>query len=81
MYTLGKKVDNIITTIDCNKKQIDGSVNDVLPIGNLEAKLKAFDWIVIEEFQGNDIENIINTLRQAKELTGQKKPVAIILHY
>ena len=76
----GKKVDNLIATIDYNKKQIDGSIDEVLPMGNLCAKLKAFDWIVLEEFQGNNLEAVINTLKRAKELTGKGKPIAIILH-
>ena len=80
MYAAGKKVDNIISTIDYNQKQIDGSLDEVLPMGDLKAKLKAFDWIVLEEFQGNNVEAVINTLNRAKELTGKKKPVAIILH-
>ena len=80
MYAAGKKVDNLIATIDYNKKQIDGSIDDVLPMGNLTAKLEAFDWIVLEEFQGNDIEAVINTLARAKELSGHGKPVVIIMH-
>ena len=80
MYASGKKVDNLIATIDYNQKQIDGSLDEVLPMGNLKAKLEAFDWIVLEEFQGNDIEAVINTLAKAKELTGKGNPVAIILH-
>ena len=80
MYAAGKKVDNLIATIDYNKKQIDGSIDEVLPMGNLSAKLKAFDWIVLEEFQGNNLEAVINTLKRAKELTGRGKPIAIILH-
>ena len=80
MYAAGKKVDNLIATIDYNKKQIDGSIEEVLPMGDLSAKLEAFDWIVLEEFQGNNIEAIINTLNRAKELTLKEKPVAIILH-
>ena len=80
MYAAGKKVDNLIATIDYNKKQIDGSIDEVLPMGNLSAKLKAFDWIVLEEFQGNNLEAVINTLKRAKELTGKGKPIAIILH-
>jgi transketolase len=80
MYAAGKKVDNLIATIDYNKKQIDGSIDEVLPMGNLCAKLKAFDWIVLEEFQGNNLEAVINTLKRAKELTGKGKPIAIILH-
>ena len=80
MYAAGKKVDNLIATIDYNQKQIDGSIEDVLPMGNLTSKLEAFDWIVLEEIQGNDIESVINTLDKAKELSGHGKPVAIILH-
>ena len=80
MYAAGKKADNLIATIDYNKKQIDGSIDEVLPMGNLSAKLKAFDWIVLEEFQGNNLEAVINTLKRAKELTGKGKPIAIILH-
>jgi transketolase len=80
MYASANKVDNLIATIDYNQKQIDGSLDEVLSIGNLTAKLTAFDWIVLEEFQGNDITAVINTLERAKELTRNKKPVAIILH-
>ena len=80
MYASGKKVDNLIATIDYNQKQIDGPLNEVLPIGNLTAKLQAFDWLVLEEFEGNDIEAVINILNKAKKLTGKGKPIAIILH-
>ena len=80
MYASGNNVDNIIMTIDYNQKQIDGSLNEVLPMGDLSAKLKAFDWIVLEELKGNSIDAVINILNKAKELVGNKKPVAIILH-
>ena len=45
-----------------------------------KAKLEAFDWLVLEEKEGNNIEAIIKTLNKAKELSGKGKPVAIILH-
>ncbi len=80
MYASANKVDNIIATIDYNQKQIDGSLDEVLSIGNLKSKLEAFDWMVIEEKNGNDIESIINTLNYAKENSGKGKPIAIILH-
>ena len=80
MYAAAKKVDNIIVTIDYNKKQIDGTIDEVLSIGNLSKKLEAFDWLVLEEFQGNNIEAIINTLNRAKELIGNGKPIVVILH-
>ena len=80
MYASAKKIDNIIATIDYNKKQIDGSIDDVLPMGNLKDKLEAFDWIVLEEFQGNNVEAVTNTLNNAKELCGNGKPIVIIMH-
>ena len=80
MYAAGNKVDNIIATIDYNKKQIDGSLNDVLPMGDLKAKLQSFDWQVIEVLKGNNLQSIINALSKAKEMTGNEIPIAILLH-
>ena len=80
MYASANNVDNIIATIDYNKKQIDGSLDEVLPMGNLKKKFESFDWLVIEEVNGNKIHNIIKTLNKAKEMTGKGKPVLIILH-
>ena len=80
MYASGYKIDNLIATIDYNKKQIDGSTDDVLPLGDLKAKLKSFGWSVLEEFKGNNLNSITNTLKEAKELTFKEKPVAIIMH-
>ncbi len=60
MYASGNKVDNLIATIDYNKKQIDGDISDVLPLGNLKKKIESFNWIVIEEKNGNNIDSVIN---------------------
>ena len=80
MYASARKVDNLIVTIDYNQKQIDGSIDEVLPLGCLTAKLEAFDWIVLEEFEGNNIVSVIDVLNKAKELTKKGKPIVIILH-
>ncbi|WP_262708779.1 MULTISPECIES: transketolase [unclassified Chryseobacterium] len=80
MFAAAKKVDNIISTIDYNGRQIDGDTDDVLSLGNLHAKLEAFGWIVLEEKNGNDLEAVIGILERAKAETGKGKPVAIILH-
>ena len=80
MYASGKNVDNIIATIDYNQKQIDGSLEEVLPMGDLKAKLEAFDWRVLEEKEGNNVKAVINILNEAKELSGNGKPIAIIMH-
>jgi transketolase len=80
MYASGKKVDNIIATIDLNGKQIDGATDDVLPMGSIKAKFEAFGWDVLEVKKGNDIEAILAGLAQAKSLTGKGKPVCILLY-
>jgi transketolase len=80
MYASGKKVDNIIATIDLNGKQIDGSTDDVLPMGSIKAKFEAFGWDVLEVKKGNDIAAILAVLAEAKALTGKGKPVCILLY-
>lgn len=80
MYAAGKKVDNLIMTIDYNGRQIDGDTKDVMPLGDLKAKLEAFDWVVLEEKQGNNYQKIVQILQEAKTQTGKQKPVAILLH-
>lgn len=80
MYAAGNKVDNLITTIDYNKKQIDGATDNVLPLGNLRAKFEAFGWEVLDIEEGNDLEAVLNGLEKAKSLTGKGKPVCILLH-
>lgn len=80
MYASAKKVDNIIATIDVNGKQIDGSTDQVLPMGSLKAKFEAFGWDVLEVKQGNNIEAILAGLSKAKSLTGKGKPVCILLY-
>ena len=80
MYASAKKIDNIISTVDLNGKQIDGATDDVLPMGSIRAKFEAFGWDVVEVKNGNDIEAIIYGLSEAKSKTGKGKPVCILLH-
>ncbi|SDR65972.1 transketolase [Gillisia sp. Hel1_33_143] len=80
MYAAGNKIDNIISTIDVNGQQIDGATDQVLPMGNIKAKFEAFGWEVLEVKEGNDITKINEGLKKAKELTGNGKPVCILLH-
>ncbi len=80
MYASAKKIDNIIATIDLNGKQIDGSTDKVLQMGSLKAKFEAFDWKVLELKNGNDLDEVLETLQKAKKLTNKTKPVCILLH-
>jgi transketolase len=74
MYAAHNKVDNLIATIDYNGQQIDGPVNEILNLKNLKGKWESFGWTVIES-NGNDIEEVIATLTNAKSLALLGKPV------
>ncbi len=80
MYAAGKKVDNLIATIDYNLKQIDGATDDVMPLGDVRAKFEAFGWKVLEVTDGNDIESILAGLKEAKAATGKGQPICILMH-
>ena len=79
MYAAGKKVDNLIATIDLNKKQIDGPTDVVMPMGDISAKFIAFGWDVLIVEDGNNLSQIIATLKKAKSMTGKGKPICILL--
>ncbi|MDA3780059.1 MAG: transketolase [Bacteroidales bacterium] len=78
IFAAAHKIDNLIATIDYNGKQIDGPVDDVLSLGNLKAKWESFGWTALET-DGNNMTELIDTLKEAKKLTGQKKPIVILM--
>lgn len=80
MYAAANKIDNLIATVDLNGKQIDGTTDEVLNMGSLQAKFEAFGWYVLNIEKGNDLEAVINGLQEAKQKTGNQKPVMILLH-
>ena len=79
MYASGNKIDNLISTIDVNGQQIDGSTDNVLPLGDLKRKFEAFGWSVVEIKEGNNIVAILDGMTIAKSLTGKGKPVCVLL--
>lgn len=78
MFAAARKIDNLIATVDCNGKQIDGNVEDVLSLGNLKAKWEAFGWIVTE-INGNNMQEVVDGVKHAKKLTKNAKPVCILM--
>lgn len=79
MFAAHHKIDNLIVTVDYNGQQIDGATKEVMSLGNLEAKWKAFDWEVINLEQGNDMQSIVETINAAKSKAGNGKPVVILM--
>ena len=78
MFAGAKGVDNLIATVDVNMLQIDGSTDQVCSLGDLRAKFEAFMWEVVEA-EGNDMQAIVEGLKQAKAKTKQGKPVVILM--
>lgn len=79
MFAAHHKVDNLIATIDWNGQQIDGPTEQVISLGNISEKFEAFGWITLS-MQGNDMNDVVKVLDEAKALTGQGKPIAIMMH-
>ena len=79
MFAAHHKVDNLIATIDWNGQQIDGTTNQVLSLGNIRQKFDAFGWETLET-NGNNMDELVATLEKAKTLTGQGKPIGIMMH-
>jgi len=79
MFATHHKVDNLISTIDRNHQQIDGTTDKVMNLGDIRKKFEAFGWLTLE-MNGNDIDEVIATLKKAKTMTGKGQPVAIIMH-
>ena len=78
MFAAHHKVDNLISTIDWNGQQIDGPTDKVMGLGNIGEKFEAFGWTVLE-MDGNDMDDVVATLDKAKSLTGQGKPIGIMM--
>ena len=78
MFAAHNKVDNLIATVDVNGQQIDGPLSKVLSLDSLEDKFKAFNWTVLH-MDGHHMDEIVSTLDKAKALTGQGKPICILM--
>ncbi len=78
MFAAHNKVDNLISTVDWNNKQIDGNVEDVMDLGDLQAKWHAFGWDVLV-MNGNDMQDVLDTIAEAQRRTGQGKPIMILM--
>ncbi len=79
MFGAHHKVDNLIATIDWNGQQIDGPTEKVMSLGNIKEKFESFGWSTLE-MQGNDMDDVVRVLDQAKSQVGKGKPIAIMMH-
>lgn len=73
------KLDNLICFVDDNKRQLDGTCDEVMSHGKgLGAKFDAFGWNVINVVDGNDVEQIYDAITKAYETEGT--PTCIVLN-
>jgi transketolase len=71
------KLDNLVAILDYNHLQIDGNVEDIMNVGPVADKFRAFNWHVIE-IDGHNLEEIIAALDEAKSVKGM--PTFIVAH-
>ncbi|MBP5644641.1 MAG: transketolase [Bacteroidales bacterium] len=79
MFAGAKGVDNLISTIDYNNQQIDGTTEQVMDLGDLKAKFESFMWKVVVIENGNDMQQVLDGMAKAKAMSGQGRPVCVIL--
>ncbi|NNC83745.1 MAG: transketolase [Flavobacteriales bacterium] len=78
MYAAHHGIDNLISTVDYNGRQIDGDVDDVMELGDLRAKWESFGWMCLE-MDGHDFDNIHDTMAAAKLKSGNGRPICILM--
>ncbi len=69
------KADNLIAILDHNGVQLDGTLEEIMCIGDIAGKFEAFGWEVLH-CDGHDIASFSSAVEEAKETKG--KPVVII---
>ena len=77
MYASHRKLNNLIAFVDRNRKQLDGYVEEIMPLGNLEAKFTAFGWEV-QTVDGHNVEELYGAIERVK--LGEGRPQMIIMN-
>lgn len=75
-FAAAKKLSNFVVLLDWNKRQLDGWIEDVYPMGDFAAKFEAFGFDTVR-VNGNDIKAVAAALERTRN--GGDKPYAIVL--
>ena len=78
MYAAHKGIDNIISFVDCNGQQIDGSTEDVMSLGDLAGKWSAFGWHVLT-CDGHNMDSLREAVVTGKANRGSGKPTVVLM--
>ena len=68
------KADNLVAIVDWNGVQLDGTNEEILPLGNLRTKFESFGWEV-SECDGHDIGALCEAIDNAKTKNGVPKMI------
>jgi len=71
------KLDNLVVLVDYNKIQALTTLDEALPLDNLSAKFKAFNWDCAEVNNGHSFEELLPVLQESN---AKEKPRVIIVH-
>lgn len=77
LFAAARKLNNYVVFVDYNHKQLDGSTDDVLPLGDLRAKFEAFGWYAVD-VNGNDPDAVAEAVETGFSCNGDR-PIAVIL--
>ena len=78
MFASHNKINNLIGIVDYNGQQIDGPVDEINSLLNLEEKFKSFGWNTFL-CDGHNFENLLKTFDDAKKRLKDNKPVVVIM--
>ena len=76
MAAVKYRLDNLVAIIDNNGVQLDGTVAEIMPLGDIKAKWLAFGWNALE-MDGHNLSDIHTKVCQARDF-GNGKPTVII---
>jgi transketolase len=76
MFAAHNKLDNLIAFVDWNKQQLDGFTKEIMDMGDIGEKFKAFGWHV-QQVDGHDVKAIRAAIIEAKKF--ERSPSVIIL--
>lgn len=78
LFAAHQNLSNLITFVDANGKQLDGTTDEVCRLGSIEKKFESFGFNAISVEDGNNTKQVYNAIMEAKAEKG--KPSAIVLH-
>ena len=77
MFASAHGLGNLIGIVDRNRIQIDGDTEDVMPLGDLAEKWRAFGWNAID-VDGHDLQALVGAFAVARAAT--ERPTVLIAH-